>query len=151
MNEPSSAPSGAGTTHPAIDTHLEILLRLVEAQPGSSMAICLTTPGGVIAGHLGSADSWADRWRDVVSAATGAEDRSDHMAQLAHAVQASTERTEKVATGGLHAFIHLLDVTFLSVPGDVTARLWRGRVSDVSGWSLGTPPPAASTVDPADH
>ncbi|MFF3350190.1 hypothetical protein [Streptomyces sp. NPDC002779] len=151
MNEPSTAPPGAGTAHPAIDIHLEILLRLVEEQSGASAAICLTTPGGIIAGHLVSTSSWVERWRRVVSAATGTEDRGDQMADLAHAVQASTEQTEKDAAGGLHAFIHLLDVTFLSVPGEVTAPLWRGRASDVSGWSLGTPSPTAHPTDATDN
>jgi hypothetical protein len=150
MNDFASTGTPA-SAHPAVDTHLEILLRLVEAQPGAGVAMCLTTPGGMIAGHLVSTSSWADRWRRVVSAATGTEDRSDHMAQLAHTVQASMEQTETAAAGGLHAFIHLLDVTFLSVPGDVTAPLWRGRVCDVSGWSLGTPSAAAGTTDVTDH
>ncbi|CAL9669608.1 hypothetical protein SUDANB176_07399 [Streptomyces sp. enrichment culture] len=72
------------------------------------------------------------------------------MAQLAHTVQAVMEQSEKGA-GGLHGFIHLLDVTSLSVPGDVTAPLWRGRGADVSGWSLGTPPLDAHTTDVTDR
>ncbi|WP_199551388.1 hypothetical protein [Streptomyces sp. N35] len=124
---------------PAADAHLEILLRLVDAQPEASLKICLTTPGGFLAGSLVGSGAWADRWEEVVAAATGEEDRADHMAHLAHLVRSSLGTAEESSGDGLHAFIHLVDVTFLSVPGNATASLWRGKVSDVSGWSLGAP------------
>ena len=125
---------------PTVDAHLEILLRLVDAQPEASLKICLTTPGGIVAGRLVGSRAWADRWELAVSAATGAEDRADHMAHLAHTVRSALKQTEPdTGDGGLHAFIHLVDVTFLSVPATATAPLWRGRLGDVSGWSLGAP------------
>ncbi|MDQ0585559.1 hypothetical protein [Streptomyces rishiriensis] len=130
-----------GAALPPIDAHLEILLRLVDAQPEATLKICLTTPGGIVAGNLVGSRAWADRWEDVVSTATGAEDTADHMAHLAHTVRAAVkEAASEPGTGdGLHAFIHLVDVTFLSVPGTATAPLWRGRLGDVSGWALGAP------------
>ncbi|MFF8833484.1 hypothetical protein [Streptomyces sp. NPDC015131] len=130
---------GEAAGRPAVDTQLEILLRLVDAQPEASMAICLTTPGGVVAGHLVGSRAWARRWEEVVSSTTGGEDPRDHLAHLAGTVQSALEGTEREAASGLHAFIHLVDVTYLSVPGTATAPLWRGRLSDVSGWSLGAP------------
>ncbi|MET8168142.1 hypothetical protein ABZT34_28460 [Streptomyces sp. NPDC005329] len=133
--------SESGAALPPIDAHLEILLRLVDAQPEAALKICLTTPGGFVAGNLVGSRTWADRWEQEVSAATGAEDAADHMAHLAHTVRSALkEAASEPGTGdGLHGFIHLVDVTFLSVPGTATAPLWRGRLDDVSGWALGAP------------
>ncbi|MEV0552011.1 MULTISPECIES: hypothetical protein [unclassified Streptomyces] len=128
-----------GAAPPTVDAYLEILLRLVDAQPDASLKICLTTPGGIVAGSLVGSRTWADRWETTVSAATGAQDRADHMAHLAHTVRSALKQTEPDTGDGLHSFIHLVDVTFLSVPGTTTAPLWRGRLGDVSGWSLGAP------------
>lgn len=35
-------------------------------------------------------------------------------------------------------FVHMRDVVIFSGPRMVTAEAWRGRLSEVSGWSLGT-------------
>ncbi|HZF91473.1 hypothetical protein [Streptomyces sp.] len=125
------------TTAPAVDTHLEILLRLVEAQPDARMAICLTTPGGIIGGHLVAARSWAERWEDAVRE-SGVTQQAAPMAQLPQMVQAAQPHGD-ASDRGLHRFLHLVDVTFMSVPGAPTSPVWRGRVSDICGWSLGAP------------
>ncbi|MFI6642432.1 hypothetical protein [Streptomyces sp. NPDC050504] len=122
---------------PAVDAHLEILLRLVEAQPEARMGICLTTPGGVIGGHLVSAQSWAQRWEDAVRDADEGQ-QAGVMAQLPQMVQAAQPHGD-ATDDGLHRFLHLVDVTFMSVPGVPTSPVWRGRVSDICGWSLGAP------------
>ncbi|MFE5896053.1 hypothetical protein ACFQ67_01245 [Streptomyces sp. NPDC056488] len=119
-----------------VDMHLEVLLRMVEAQPGARMAICLTTRGGVITGHLVAAQAWAERWEDTVRQADE-QGQAEVMAQLPQMIQ-STQRHGEVSENGLHPFLHLVDVTFMSVPGSLTSPVWRGRVSDVCGWSLGT-------------
>lgn len=130
-------PAPEGTAHPAPDPHLEILLRLVEAQPEASMAICLTTPGGIVGGHLVAAISWAKRWEESVVEA-GEQRQAGPMAQLPQMLEV-VQRQIEPPDGGLHPFLHLVDVTFMSVPGAPTSAVWRGRVSDVSGWSLGAP------------
>ncbi|MEV6807902.1 hypothetical protein [Streptomyces sp. NPDC051132] len=120
------------------DAQLDILLQLVVSQPEASVAVCLTMPGGIIAGHLVSPVAWADRWEEVVSEATARQERSEVVAQLPHTVQDAL-RQMGGDPGGRQSFIHLVDVTFLSAPTTPTAPLWRGRVSDISGWSLGAP------------
>lgn len=124
------------TLAPAVDAHLEILLRMVEAQPGARMAICLTTRGGVVAGHLVAARTWAERWEETVRQADE-QRQAEVMAHLPQMVQ-STQLHGETSENGLHPFLHLVDVTFMSVPGSLTSPVWRGRVSDVCGWSLGT-------------
>ncbi|MFF3752431.1 hypothetical protein ACFYYH_18545 [Streptomyces sp. NPDC002018] len=133
QGETAGAPGGQ-----EVDAHLEILLRLVASQPEASMAICLTMPGGIVAGHLVSPVAWADRWEKVVSEATARQERSELMAQLPHTVQ-DTLRQMGGEPDGRQSFIHLVDVTFMSVPAAPTTPVWRGRVSDISGWSLGAP------------
>ncbi|MEV7673042.1 hypothetical protein ACWDNT_20150 [Streptomyces sp. NPDC000963] len=124
------------TPVPAVDTHLEILLRMVEAQPAARMAICLTTRGGVVAGHLVAAQTWAERWEETVRQADE-QRQTEVIAHLPQMIQ-STQRHGEASENGLHPFLHLVDVTFMSVPGPLTSPVWRGRVSDVCGWSLGT-------------
>ncbi|MEV8566501.1 hypothetical protein AB0436_13130 [Streptomyces sp. NPDC051322] len=128
----------AGTSGPAVDAHLEVLLRLVASQPDARMAICLTTSGGIIGGQLVSPVTWADRWEEVVSEATARQERSELMAQLPHTVQDAL-RQMGAEPDGRQSFIHLVDATFMSAPTAPTAPVWRGRVSDISGWSLGSP------------
>ncbi|MER7624548.1 hypothetical protein [Streptomyces sp. NPDC126503] len=139
MNEPGSGPSSpGGAGAPPVDAHLELLLRLVAVRREASMAICLTTPGGIVGGHLVGPQAWADRWEEVVSEAIGRQERSELLAQLPHTVQAALRQTTG-DDGGLQPFIHLVDVTFMSVPGTPTTPVWRGRVGDICGWSLGAP------------
>ncbi|GAA4803589.1 hypothetical protein [Streptomyces ziwulingensis] len=121
---------------PVADAHLELLVRLVEAQSGASMALSLTTPGGIVSGRLVGSAVWAERWREAVREAVRAEDHADQLIQLPHIVQDAMPETD---AAGLHDFVHLVDVTFLSAPGPPTTPLWRGRVRDISGWSLGAP------------
>jgi hypothetical protein len=132
--------SGAGREPgpgvPAADAHLEMLLRLVEAQPGAAVAVTLTTVGGIVSGSLVASRAWAERWEEVVARAVGDQDHAEQVVLLPRAVQNALDAT---GPGGLHDFAHLIDVTFLSAPGAPTSPLWRGRVSDVSGWSLGAP------------
>jgi hypothetical protein len=125
--------SGAPTTP---DAHLEMLLRLVEAQPGASVAVTLTTVGGIVSGSLVASRIWAERWEGVVARAVGDQDHAEQVVLLPRTVQ---NAVDDAGPDGLHDFAHLIDVTFLSAPGPPTSPLWRGRVSDVSGWSLGAP------------
>jgi hypothetical protein len=121
---------------PVPDAHLEMLLRLGEAQPGAAVAVTLTTVGGIVSGSLVAGRVWAERWEGVVARAVGDQDDAEQVVTLPRTVQ---DALDDAGPGGLHDFAHLVDVTFLSAPGTPTSPLWRGRVGDVSGWSLGAP------------
>ncbi|MFJ8493197.1 hypothetical protein ACIRBZ_33360 [Streptomyces sp. NPDC094038] len=121
---------------PVVDVHLEMMVRLVEAQSGASIAVSLTTPGGVVSGSLVGRGTWAERWEDVVAEAVGAQEHAEPLVLLPRTVQ---DNVEENAPDRLHTFVHLVDVTFLSAPAAPASPLWRGRISDVSGWSLGAP------------
>ncbi|MFB9463797.1 hypothetical protein [Streptomyces cinereospinus] len=134
MSAADHHPTAAGErAQPAVDVHLEMLLRLVEAQSGAGIAVTLTTAGGIVSGSLVGSRVWAERWEDVVAEAVGGRADAEQLVLLPRTVQDSLEE------GSLHAFVHLVDVTFLSATATPTSPLWRGRVSDVSGWSLGAP------------
>ncbi|MFJ3581990.1 hypothetical protein ACIPPS_07110 [Streptomyces sp. NPDC090127] len=134
MQAPENTPTSP--SQPMADAHLEMMVRVVEAQSGASAALSLTTVGGIVSGSLVSSAVWAARWREVVQESIGAEDHAEQLIQLPAIVQDALPEQDGPS---LHHFVHLVDVTFLSAPGAPTTPLWRGRISDISGWSLGAP------------
>ncbi|PRH78904.1 hypothetical protein C6N75_12475 [Streptomyces solincola] len=145
MSAKKDEAAGAGQDAAAaaeVDAHLEVLLRMAEVAEDGRLAITLTTSGGVVGGFLVGSEAWARRWEQVVAETAGPEHRSEEMALLPRTVQDALGGGEATDTQGLHRFLHLVDVVFLSVPGSPSAPLWRGRTADVSGWALGGPKPA---------
>ncbi|MCK8679590.1 MULTISPECIES: hypothetical protein [Streptomyces] len=130
---------GDAAAAPEVDAQLEVLLRMAEVAEDGRLGITLSTSGGVIAGSLVGSAAWARRWEQVVAQNAGPEQRSEDLALLPRTVQEALGDGEGAGKDGLHPFLHLVDVVFLSVHGTVSAPLWRGRTADVSGWALGGP------------
>lgn len=116
MHQRGPVVSESSAALPPIDAHLEILLRLVDAQPEAALKICLTTPGGIVAGNLVGSRTWADRWEHVVSTATGAEDAADHMAHLAHTVRSALKEAESEPGTGTGCTTSSISSTSRSCP-----------------------------------
>ncbi|MBC3492705.1 gas vesicle accessory protein GvpU [Pseudomonas taiwanensis] len=115
------------------DQFLEALLSIVHNNQ-VTFSITLTTPGGLIRGTLISTKEYFDRFAEAFASAWPGENREVLRTGL------SQWGEERFMEGDVDAFIHLKDAHFLNGDGSYTKNsevLWRGRVADVSGYSLG--------------
>jgi hypothetical protein len=127
--------------------YVETVNQALEPVSGGS-AVTLTVRGVVITGEL--IPNW--QWFDEVAQLPGGHDAScfelasalkEHARVTSEAAQARSAGAEltdeqRAALGTRTAYIHLKNVRLLTpAPGGHRAHYWRGRLSDVSGWSIG--------------
>lgn len=140
-------------TEPTHDQDLAGIVQLADAY-GLEYDLLLTLPGQVVRGTLIGARAYATAVADVVQ---GADPEGTLRAALADRLRRrATELGAFGATSSLgdvepgtedtaHTdlptmpevqFVHLRDATASSLP-DVPLPLWRGRLCEVTGWTLG--------------
>ncbi|MFI5756705.1 hypothetical protein [Streptomyces sp. NPDC051569] len=128
------------TTEPVLDLQLQMLIRLLEEDPGSSLPITLNVPGGVVYGDLITREEWKADW-----AASLHQVRSvgaDLLARLPETVDETVgELLGEEGQRHLPRWIHLRKATLPAggVTSGVELPVWRGRLADVAGWALGRP------------
>lgn len=146
MEDDLNAGEAAGTTRaeeladpPAVDAHLRMLVHLCNtAGPPTSMSMTLFIGSGVISGTLISYEEWLDRWlRSMEAASKGLaqgvrEGREEALAAMA----ANGEDPE--AGGPLPHFAHLRDAKLFTGEQQLAVDLWRGRLSEITGWMSGS-------------
>ncbi|MCX4529997.1 hypothetical protein OG982_30725 [Streptomyces sp. NBC_01551] len=131
-------------TEPVLDMYLGLLVPLLELDERNHIPVTLTVSGAVIYGELISYDVWKSEWVKLLQESTQGAG-VDVLAKFPQSVD--DVRQELVDAGELHVlkspprFVHLRDVSILGGSHSTTInhRLWRGRLAEVSGWSLGTP------------
>ena len=131
------------------DSLLTLLASLAD-MPGIGAPVTLTVDGLVIEGDLVSGAAYLEHMADKLGGAEvnvhGAE-QSDLQPGIDNAMQSIVDmlRTdaeayrEKRRDDVVKVHLHLADVVIWGDAGTVVRRLefWRGRLIDVSGWSLG--------------
>ncbi|WP_433573334.1 hypothetical protein [Streptomyces sp. CA-251247] len=142
MNGPSDPTQRERTsviTEPVPDLQLQLLIRLLGQDPRMSLPITLNVPGAVIHGDLIAHEAWKADWAQSLRHMEGPG--AQLLASFPESVdQALDEMAGDDGHQGLPQWIHLRDTTcFTGTPHPVTAALWRGRLADVAGWSLGKP------------
>jgi len=132
--EPTSTIAG-----PVPDVQLQLLVRLLDQDPRSSLPITLSIPGGPLYGDMIAHEAWKADWAKDLHRMEGAGARA--LADFPESVdQVVGEMSGEEDAQSLPQWIHLRDVTLLTgALSPVTAPLWRGRLADVCGWSLGNP------------
>lgn len=121
------------------DLQLQMLVRLVAQDPQAALPITLVIGGGLLYGDLISHKAWKTDWAHSLRGIDGAG------AQLLESFpeqvdQAVAEKQGRPAPLRLPQWIHLRDATsVVGAGGPVGMPLWRGRLADISGWSLGKP------------
>ncbi|MEU6054251.1 hypothetical protein ABZ829_28000 [Streptomyces xanthochromogenes] len=126
------------------DIYLQALSLLVAQSPENSAGITLTVPGAVVRGELVGHEAWTAAWAVQMRAlgrGTGVEAVAgipDQVERLS-AVIREEMGLDPAADAGHGEFLHLRNATIVTgAPGtSISGVLWRGRVSDVSGWSMG--------------
>lgn len=124
-----------------VDWHLQLLVE--DANDfGVEVAITLFVAGGVITGVLTSGRVYFDRFADRFAAGWPDEGRAELRASMATPgdVYPRLEPGEKSPRRPAQ-FIHLRDAQLVTAQGNLPASgeglLWRGRLTAVSGYSLG--------------
>ncbi|MFE3471002.1 MULTISPECIES: hypothetical protein [unclassified Streptomyces] len=140
--ETSSAPSAAVITEPLPDLQLQLLIQLLDEDPRAGLPMTLTHPGGLLHGDAIGHEQWKAEWARSLRQVEG--EGANLLAEFPETVDQGVRelRAEEDAAGAarLPRWIHLRDVTLVSgAMTPVSLPLWRGRLSDVSGWALGRP------------
>ncbi|MFJ4923854.1 hypothetical protein [Streptomyces sp. NPDC088725] len=127
-------------TEPVPDLQLQMLIRLLDKDPRSSLPITLNVPGGVVYGDLIAHEAWKADWatslRRVETLSAGL------LAGFPETVDQAVGELRGEDTGHhLPRWIHLRKATLTTggVGPAVELPVWRGRLSDVAGWALGRP------------
>ncbi|MEV8604993.1 hypothetical protein AB0465_34540 [Streptomyces griseoviridis] len=137
--DPLHQPAAPVVTEPAPDLQLQMLVRLIAQDDTAALPLTLLLPGGLLHGELISHEAWKADWarglREV--GGSGAHLLERFPEQVDQEVAA---RQGRQAPQRLPQWVHLRNATSVTAAGDpVVMPLWRGRLADVSGWSLGTP------------
>ncbi len=124
---------------PVPDLQLQMLVRLIGQEPRAALSLTLVVGGGFLYGDLISHQTWTADWARSLRSmdGPGAQVLERFPAQVDQAV---ADREDHPTPQRLPQWIHLRDavgVTGSSTP--LHMPLWRGRLTDVSGWSLGRP------------
>ncbi|WP_235882196.1 hypothetical protein [Streptomyces apricus] len=124
---------------PAPDLQLQMLVRLVGQDPQAALPITLVVGGGLLYGDLISHKAWTTDWAHSLRGVDGPG--AQLLERFPEQVdQAVAEKQGRPAPQRLPQWIHLRGATAVfGSGGPVVMPLWRGRLTDVSGWSLGKP------------
>ena len=133
---------------PAVDRALELLL--VDAERGTHVPLTVTTTGSVVTGTLIGSDEYFHALVNRFTTADGTTGMDEHLADSMRGVMDDAQRRTHLAldehpTASADEraieFLHLADARYVSglgfLPHGRAGVLWRCRVADVSGWSLG--------------
>lgn len=132
----------------AVDLHLTALVEFtnqaikVDSEHGWLVGITLQMAGGVVTGHLTSHDVWVARMKESFegAGAKGLGALFDPPAEPADEDGGVQPDGASEADMRLPRHIHLVDAQYVLGDGLMPTEggmLWRGRLQDVVGWSLG--------------
>ncbi|MFG3422898.1 hypothetical protein ACGFZ2_29280, partial [Micromonospora sp. NPDC048063] len=109
---------------------------------GITLGITLTVRGVVVTGTLIGRDEWAEGMAELLkSAGENGELLGSRILDVFRKLDLNRTRDENSEP---YSYIHLKDARYvaghglLPSPGSRVPVYWRGRLSEVSGWSLGT-------------
>lgn len=111
------------------DAALEILIAALNQNPQLAVDLTLTVGGSLVSGTAVGATVF---WQTLAD--QDGQDRSGLREYFVDNAQASDRRAREPDA----MFVHLLDSAhWLGAHDPVPASQWRGRLSDVQGWSVG--------------
>ena len=133
---------------PAVDRALELLL--LDAERGVHVPLTITTSGSVVTGTLIGSDEYFHAFVHRFTSADGTTGMDEPLADALRGVIDDAQRRTRLALDDHPTasaderaieFLHLADARYVSglgfLPHGRAGVLWRCRVADVSGWSLG--------------
>lgn len=138
-HDPLRQPAAPVVTEPVPDVQLQMLVRLIGQDAQAALPITLVVGGCFLHGDLVSHESWRADWARSLRGVDGpgAQLLERFPEQVDEAV---ADKQGNGVAQRLPQWIHLRDATGAAASGrPVVMPLWRGRLADVSGWSLGRP------------
>ncbi|WP_425424417.1 hypothetical protein [Streptomyces lushanensis] len=125
-------------TEPVPDLQLQMLVRLIGQDAQAVLPITLLVGGVFLHGDLISHKAWKNAWEHNLRDVDGPG------AQLLESLpeqvdQAVVEKQGLQTAQRMPEWIHLRNATTTGAGRAVVMPLYRGRLADVSGWSLGKP------------
>ncbi|MFF1546063.1 hypothetical protein [Streptomyces sp. NPDC058291] len=138
-HDPLHQPAAPVVTEPTPDVQLQMLVRLIGQDPEAALPITLVVGGGFLHGDLISHEAWTTEWARSLRSfdGPGAQLLKRFPEQVDQAV---ADKQGRPGPQRLPQWIHLRDATGAAGTGrPVVMPLWRGRLADVAGWSLGKP------------
>jgi hypothetical protein len=135
---------------PPLDWALEGLMTLVlgraDDRNSANLGLTLQVSGQVVAGSLVTPDAWAENVRQLFRSATGegALWMDEAFGAFWEEVYGKTRVERQSAEGDgpalpFRTFIHMSEAVIHTGPHRQYVGPWRGRLSEVSGWSIGVP------------
>ena len=111
------------------------MLVAAAARNDGELGITLTVPGGVVTGLLIGVNRY---WREYEAAGTSAGDEMSSMLREFFTLP-DKGGAEEEAPGHVWRHIHLREARYVTgaLESPENGMLWRGRLAQVSGWSIG--------------
>jgi hypothetical protein len=126
-------------SEPGGDPLLSLFARLV-SDTDAEIHVTLAVGGGVITGALISQMKWMRLSAATMNASVPGSGVIP--AELARVLEADERAASSdAADDATHEYLHLKDARYISPTGAMPERpqmLWRGRISQVAGWSWGS-------------
>lgn len=135
---------------PELDNILEAWVALAQNIEGFRMSVTLTVAGATVSGDLIGRNDWLDRFKEALAARAVEPDLPEgdqvDLSPLNELVEGWKHPIDKSvdAPPARFGYFHLINARFISgsgsVPTDqpgVEGMIYRGRISEVSGWALG--------------
>lgn len=132
------AAEGAG-----LDLLLGLLINIASNNDGVGIGITLQTSGMLVSGILTGGMQYFREFAKIFSAGfTGTTNQTSIESELASLGEIYNDNTNNIMDGPQSQFVHLKDARFFSgsgapIPGN-SGVLWRGKISSVGGFFLGT-------------
>ncbi|NEA68569.1 hypothetical protein [Streptomyces sp. SID12488] len=137
--DPLHQPSAPIVIEPVVDLQLQMLIRLIGQDAEAALPLTLVVAGGFLYGDLISHEAWTAEWARSLRTTDGPG--AALLERFPEQVdQAVADKQGHPAPQRLPQWIHLRDAIGLTgARRPLRMPLWRGRLADVSGWSLGRP------------
>ncbi|MBF9131691.1 hypothetical protein I0C86_22375 [Plantactinospora sp. S1510] len=130
------------------DLALQILARIAQ-EDKVSIGVTLNVSGGIVTGTVIGRDRWFRELGDFVEASTDtpeARSLADYLGELMSGIAKPDDDDDQVVATLRYGYIHLVNARYVSgsrVMPSQGSTLWRGRLSEIAGFSIGILPDAA--------
>ncbi|MET9622751.1 hypothetical protein ABZZ37_18585 [Streptomyces sp. NPDC006464] len=142
--EVSTVEAGAGrerpgVVEPVLDFDLRSLVAAVNAEDNQRafFGVTLHMPSGLVCGDVIGREAYLDAWEELLRDARGKG--AEQFATFFRDTEQILDEVGIASVPSLPRWIHLRDVRILTGPQILRSPLWRGRLADVAGWSVGAP------------